>query len=159
MIGGDGDGELIWGSSGVIGESDKVTSMEPISCCGGGGDILEGGDNGECKYSLVDGDKKGVCNFGGSLMDDDEVALDEGVLDGAFGTLGDDVWSLGEGVVLSSLVRSMNSYFGGKMVIFGFLHGLVMEAFGDAMVCDSCWWMKKISEMRWTFGRDLWEEI
>ena len=51
-------------------------------------------------------------------------------------------------MVLSSFVRSMNSCFGGKMVIFGFLDGLVMEVFGDAMVCDSCWWMRKMSEMR-----------
>ena len=50
--------------------------------------------------------------------------------------------------MLSSLVRSMNSCFGGKMVIFGFLDGfLVMEAFGDAMVGDGCWWMKKMSEL------------
>ena len=64
--------------------------MEPISCCGGGGDIHGGGDNEECKYSLVDGDEKGVRNFGESSMDEDEVALDEGVLDGVFGALGDD---------------------------------------------------------------------
>ena len=65
-------------------------SKEPISCCGGGGDILEGGDNRECKYSLVEGDEKGVCDFGESSMDEDEMALDEGVLDGALGALGDD---------------------------------------------------------------------
>ena len=112
--------------------------MGPTSCCGGGEDILEGGDNGECKYSFVEGDDKGVGDFGESSMDDDEVALDDGVLDGAFGALGDDVWGLGDGVVFSSLVRSINSCFGGRMVIFGFLHCLVMEALGDAMVCDGC---------------------
>ena len=41
-------------------------------------------------------------------------------------------------MVLSSFVRSMKSCFGGKIVIFGFLDGLVMEAFGDAMEVDSC---------------------
>ena len=65
--------------------------MEPISCCGGGGDILGGGNNGECKYSLVEGDEKGVCDFGVNSMDEDEVSLVEGVLDGALGALGDDV--------------------------------------------------------------------
>ena len=39
----------------------------------------------------MEGDEKGVCDFGESLMDEDEVALDEGVLDGALGALGDDV--------------------------------------------------------------------
>ncbi|GJU00305.1 hypothetical protein Tco_1110643 [Tanacetum coccineum] len=81
-------------------------SMGSFSCVGGGGGTL------------------------GGAMDDEEVALVDGVFDGA---LGDESWCFGEGVLVSSLVRSMNNYLGGMMVIFGLLKGLEVEALVDVM--------------------------
>ena len=70
-------------------------------------------------------------------IEEDEVPLVDGVLEGALGALGDDSWSLGDGVMLSSFVKSMKSCFGGRMVSFGFFDGLEMEAFGEAMEVDN----------------------
>jgi hypothetical protein len=58
----------------------------------------------------------------------------EGVLDGAFGALGDEHLGGGDGVVLSSLVKSMKSCFGGMMTIFCFFEALEIEVLGDDMV-------------------------
>ncbi|GJT41489.1 hypothetical protein Tco_0941354 [Tanacetum coccineum] len=72
----------------------------------------------------------------GGAIDDEEVALVDGVFNGA---LGDESWCFGEGVLVSSLVRSMNNYLSGMMVIFGLLKGLKVEALVDAkevMVVD-----------------------
>nr|GEV08345.1 hypothetical protein [Tanacetum cinerariifolium] len=66
-------------------------------------------------------------------MDDEEVALVDDVFDGAFGALGDESWCFGEGVLVSSLVRSTNNCLSGMMVIFGLLEGLEVEALMDAM--------------------------
>ncbi|GKC54163.1 hypothetical protein Tco_1076908 [Tanacetum coccineum] len=66
-------------------------------------------------------------------MEDEEVAMVDGVFEGAFGVLGDKTWLFGKGFLVSSLVRSMNSCFGGIMLIFGLLEGLEMEALVDAM--------------------------
>ena len=80
----------------------------------------------------MEGDDESVGDFGVNLIEEDEVPLAGGVLEGALGALGDDSWSLGDGVMFSSFVKSMTSCFGGRMVSFGFFDGLVMEAFGDA---------------------------
>ncbi|GKD68373.1 hypothetical protein Tco_1322463 [Tanacetum coccineum] len=69
----------------------------------------------------------------GGAIDDGEVALVDGVFDGAFGALGDESWCFGGGVLVSSLVRSMNNCLGGMMMIFGLLEGLEVEALVDAM--------------------------
>ncbi|GJR42200.1 hypothetical protein Tco_1310303 [Tanacetum coccineum] len=45
--------------------------------------------------------------------------------------------SLGDGVIVSSFIKSMKSCFGGMMVNFGFFNGLEMEAFGEAMEVDN----------------------
>ncbi|GJZ90138.1 DNA repair protein RAD51 homolog 2 isoform X1 [Tanacetum coccineum] len=66
-------------------------------------------------------------------MDDEKVALVDGVFDGAFSALGNESWCFGEGVLVSSLVRSMNNCLGGMMVSFGLLKGLEVEALVDAM--------------------------
>ncbi|GKB80825.1 hypothetical protein Tco_0947720 [Tanacetum coccineum] len=66
-------------------------------------------------------------------MDDEEVALVDGVFDGAFGALGDESWCFGKGVLVSSLVWSMNNCLGEMMVIFGLLKGLEVEALMDAI--------------------------
>jgi hypothetical protein len=58
----------------------------------------------------------------------------EGVLDGALGALGDEHLGGGDGVVLSSFVRSMKSCFGGMMKIFCFLEALEFEVLGGDMV-------------------------
>ena len=75
-----------------------------------------------------------------SLMDDDngieelEVPCVDGVLDGAFGALGDEHWGGGDGVVLSSFVRSIKSCFGGMITSFCFLALLEVVVFGDDMM-------------------------
>ncbi|GJY92478.1 retrovirus-related pol polyprotein from transposon TNT 1-94 [Tanacetum coccineum] len=44
---------------------------------------------------------------------------------------------LGDGVIVSSFVKSIKSCFGGMMVNFGFFDGLEMEAFGEVMEVDN----------------------
>ena len=66
--------------------------------------------------------------------EDVEVACVEGVLDGALGALGDEHGFCGEGVVLSSWVRSMNNCLGGIMTSFCLLPLVEFEVFGDDMV-------------------------
>ncbi|GKD15484.1 hypothetical protein Tco_1199891 [Tanacetum coccineum] len=56
---------------------------------------------------------------------------------GALGALGDEFGSLGDGVFVSSWVKSTNNCFGGMMLIFGFLEGLEMEALMDVMDVDN----------------------
>ena len=55
----------------------------------------------------------------------------EGVLEGALGALGDEHLGCGNGVVLSLLVRSMKSCFGGIMTSFCFLTLFEMVVLGD----------------------------
>ena len=62
-----------------------------VRSIGGSGGILGGGDSEEFRNPFVEGDDRSVGDFGESSMDEDEVALDEGVLDSALGALGDDV--------------------------------------------------------------------
>ena len=65
-------------------------------------------------------------------MDEDEgieekdVSWVEVVLDGAFGALGDEHWGWSDGIVLSSLVKSMKSCLGVMMRIFCFFDVLEM---------------------------------
>ena len=66
--------------------------------------------------------------------EEEEVPFVEGVFDGALGAFGDKHLGGGDGVVLSSLVRSMKSCLGGMMTNFCFLEVLEMEDFGDSMV-------------------------
>ncbi|GJX09215.1 hypothetical protein Tco_0199074, partial [Tanacetum coccineum] len=49
------------------------------------------------------------------------------------GALGDEIRSLGDGVVVSSWVKSTNNYSDGMMLIFGFLETLEIEALVEAM--------------------------
>ncbi|GJU51219.1 hypothetical protein Tco_1220774 [Tanacetum coccineum] len=90
-MGGDviigGDGMFKAKSSKVIGERVSVMSIGSFSCVGGGGGTLRGGELGE---------------FNLEAMDEEDVALVDGVLDGAFGALGDESWCFGEGVLSSS---------------------------------------------------------
>lgn len=54
-------------------------------------------------------------------MEEVEFPFVEGVLEGALGALGDEHCGCGDGVVLSSFVRSMKSCLGGIMTSFCFL--------------------------------------
>ncbi|GJW74037.1 hypothetical protein Tco_0133407 [Tanacetum coccineum] len=56
---------------------------------------------------------------GGGTLGGDEIV--DGVFKGAFGALGEETWYCGDGVVVSSCVRSINNLFGGIMLIFGLL--------------------------------------
>ncbi|GKB97197.1 retrotransposon protein, putative, ty1-copia subclass [Tanacetum coccineum] len=94
----------------VIGERVRVISMGSLPCVRG-----SGGD------------------FCLEAMEDDEGPLVDGVFEGAFGELSDKTWYFGEGVLVSSRVRSMNNCFGEIMLIFGRLKGLEVEALVDAM--------------------------
>ncbi|GJY86803.1 hypothetical protein Tco_0500829 [Tanacetum coccineum] len=58
--------------------------------------------------------------------------------DGALGALGDEFGSLGDGVFVSSWVKSTNNCFGGMMLIFGLLETLEMEALVEAMNVYGC---------------------
>ena len=58
----------------------------------------------------------------------------EGVLDGALGALGDEHFGGGDGVLLSSFVKSMKSCFGRMMTIFCFLEALEFEVLGGVMM-------------------------
>ncbi|GJZ98877.1 hypothetical protein Tco_0671330 [Tanacetum coccineum] len=74
---------------------------------------------------------------GGDSIEDEEVSLVDGVLEGALGALGDESLSVGDGVFMSSWVKSTNNCFGGMMLIFGLLEALEMEALVDAMEVDN----------------------
>ncbi|GJU38899.1 hypothetical protein Tco_1191856 [Tanacetum coccineum] len=65
-----------------------------------------------------------------------EVSLFDGVLDGAFGGVGDEEFVVGEGVVVtsSSLEMLTNSCLGEIMVSLIFLEGLEEEALVEFMV-------------------------
>ncbi|GJX03504.1 hypothetical protein Tco_0189420 [Tanacetum coccineum] len=54
------------------------------------------------------------------------------------GRTGDEFGSLGDGVFVSSWVKSTNNCFGGMMLIFGLLETLEMEALVEAMNVYGC---------------------
>ncbi|GKF63354.1 hypothetical protein Tco_0186802, partial [Tanacetum coccineum] len=74
------------------------------------------------------GDVDDVGDLGMQSIEDEEVAFVDGVLEGALGALGDEFGSLGDGVFVSSWVKSTNNCFSGMMLIFGLLETLEMEA-------------------------------
>ena len=67
-------------------------------------------------------------------IEEDDVPWVEGVFDCAFGALGDEHCGGGDGVVLSSWVRSIKRCLGGMMAIFCLLDDLEMEVLGDDMM-------------------------
>nr|GEW20449.1 hypothetical protein [Tanacetum cinerariifolium] len=52
--------------------------------------------------SLVDGDVEEVGDLSLEAMEEDEMALVDGVFESAFGALGDESWYFGEGFLVSS---------------------------------------------------------
>ena len=66
--------------------------------------------------------------------EDEEVPCVEGVLEGALGALGDEHFGEGDGVLLSSFVKSMKSWFGGMTTSFCFLEVLEFELLGGDMM-------------------------
>ncbi|GJQ91794.1 hypothetical protein Tco_0002933 [Tanacetum coccineum] len=79
----------------------------------------------------------GVVGEGVSVMsiaiDDEDVPLVDGVLDGALGAFGDRGCYFGDGILASSCVRLMNNFLGEIIMIFGFLEALEVEVCEDAM--------------------------
>ncbi|GKE38862.1 hypothetical protein Tco_1462267, partial [Tanacetum coccineum] len=75
---------------------------------GGGGDRVL-----KVKSSGVIGERVRVMSI---AIDDEDVPLVDGVLDGALGAFGDR-GCFGDGVLASSCVRSMNNLLGGRKVI------------------------------------------
>ncbi|GJT70030.1 hypothetical protein Tco_1029316 [Tanacetum coccineum] len=61
-------------------------------------------------------------------IDDGDVPLVDGVLNGALGAFGDRGCCFNDEVLASSCVRSINNLLGGIIVIFGFLEALKVEA-------------------------------
>ncbi|GKE27837.1 hypothetical protein Tco_1443221 [Tanacetum coccineum] len=57
-------------------------SMEAISWLGSGGGTLGGGDNGELRYPLMDGDMEEVSELGLKSMDEEEVPFVDGFFEG-----------------------------------------------------------------------------
>ncbi|GKE17590.1 hypothetical protein Tco_1425167 [Tanacetum coccineum] len=61
------------------------------------------------------------------LFEDEDVPLVDGVLDDALGAFGDLGCCCSDGVLESSLIRSMNNFLGGIIEIFGFLASFEVE--------------------------------
>ncbi|GKA33484.1 hypothetical protein Tco_0719913 [Tanacetum coccineum] len=78
----------------MIGEGVRVMSLGSLPCVGGGGGTLGGGEIGEFKLELVDGDVEEVGDLCLEAIDDEEVPLVDGVFEGAFGALGDEIEAL-----------------------------------------------------------------
>nr|GEU56185.1 integrase, catalytic region, zinc finger, CCHC-type, peptidase aspartic, catalytic [Tanacetum cinerariifolium] len=74
-------------------------SMGSLPCVGGGGGTLGGGEIGEFKLKLVDGDVEEVGDLCLEAMEDEEVSLVDGIFEGVFGALGDESWCLVEALV------------------------------------------------------------
>nr|GEW66324.1 hypothetical protein [Tanacetum cinerariifolium] len=70
-------------------------SMGSFSYVGGGGDTLGGGEIGKFKQTLVEGDVEEAGDLSLEAMENDEVALVDGVFEGAFGALGEESWCFG----------------------------------------------------------------
>ena len=66
--------------------------------------------------------------------DEVDAPLVDDVLEGALGALGDEHCGGGDGVVLSSFVRSMKSCFGGMMTSFCLLEVVELVVLGDDMM-------------------------
>ncbi|GKB29401.1 hypothetical protein Tco_0868802 [Tanacetum coccineum] len=66
-------------------------------------------------------------------IDDEDVPLVDGVLDGALGAFGDRGCYFGDVILASSCVRLMNNFLGEIIMIFGFLEALEVEVCEDAM--------------------------
>ncbi|GKB81869.1 hypothetical protein Tco_0948764 [Tanacetum coccineum] len=80
-----------------------------VNGIGGGGDgVLK------AKSSGVIGERVRVMSI---AIDDEDVPLVDGVLDGLFGAFGDRGCCFSDGVLASSCVRSMNNFLGGIKVI------------------------------------------
>nr|GEW69206.1 hypothetical protein [Tanacetum cinerariifolium] len=67
-----------------------------------GGSTLGRGESGEFKWPLVDGDVEEVGDLSLEAMEDEEVAMVDGVFEGAFEALDDETWYFREGVLVSS---------------------------------------------------------
>nr|GFA56373.1 hypothetical protein [Tanacetum cinerariifolium] len=74
-------------------------SMGLFSYVRGGRGTLGGGEIGEFKYPLVEGDMEEVGDLSLEATEDKEVALVDSVFEGAFGALGDESWCLVEALV------------------------------------------------------------
>nr|GEY85276.1 hypothetical protein [Tanacetum cinerariifolium] len=77
-------------------------SMVSFSCVGGGEGTLRGGEPGKFKKPLVDGDVEEDGDLSLEAMEDEEVALVDGVFEGAFGALADK-----NGLKVETLVDAM----------------------------------------------------
>ncbi|GJV85868.1 hypothetical protein Tco_1525766 [Tanacetum coccineum] len=73
------------------------------------------------------------CGRNLEAINDEDVPLVDGVLDGALSAFGERGCCFGDGVLASSCVRSMNNLLGGIIMIFGFLEALEVEVYEDAM--------------------------
>ncbi|GJT93039.1 hypothetical protein Tco_1081884 [Tanacetum coccineum] len=125
--GGDGDDDEVvrgveawWLARG--GGSEEMGRWSAVAAGGGKGKTARGR---EAFQSLSD-------------FEDEEVSLVDGVLEGALGALGDEIGSLGDGVFVSSWVKSTNNCFGGMMLSFGLLETLEMEALVEAINVYGC---------------------
>nr|GEV68690.1 hypothetical protein [Tanacetum cinerariifolium] len=85
---------------GVIGKSVRVMSMGSSSCVEGGGATLGGSE---------------------TTMEDEEVAMVDGIFEGAFGALGDESWCLG--LEVKALVDTMESKPNGKLIHNSIING------------------------------------
>nr|GEY38306.1 hypothetical protein [Tanacetum cinerariifolium] len=67
-----------------------LIKFQGLGCPMMGGESDGGGNNGEFKHLLIEGDDKRVGDFGMYSMDKDDVSFVDGVLEGALGALGDE---------------------------------------------------------------------
>ncbi|GJX98713.1 hypothetical protein Tco_0355732, partial [Tanacetum coccineum] len=77
--------------------------------------------------AMIGGEGDGVSNWTSSGVFGERVRV---MVQGA---LGDEFGSLGDGVFVSSWVKSTNNCFGGMMLIFGLLETLEIEALVEVM--------------------------
>ncbi|GJW22459.1 hypothetical protein Tco_0033081 [Tanacetum coccineum] len=111
---------------------DDVRNLATMSGCGR---LKEDPESSTCRRHVEeDGD------LSLEAIEDEEVALVDGVFEGAFGALGDKWWCVGNGVLVYTEVQTQqNNCLGRMMLIFGLLDGLEVEAFVDpieVMVVD-----------------------
>ncbi|GJT71519.1 hypothetical protein Tco_1030805 [Tanacetum coccineum] len=133
MIGGEGDGVSNWTSRvGLFWERVNVISINAFLSLSGGETLKS--------------------------IEDEEISFVDGVLEGALGALGDKIRSLGDGVFVSSWVKSTNNCFGGMMLIFGLLETLEVEALVEPRIVGLLMMSKGMVNFVMHL-REIWEKI
>ncbi|GJT04745.1 putative reverse transcriptase domain-containing protein [Tanacetum coccineum] len=115
-----------------------------------------------CDFSSFGGEGDGVSNstssrvIGERSIEDEEVSLVDGVLEGALGALGDEIGSLGDGVFVSSWVKSTNNCHWWNDVDFWSLGDLGNRSSSRG---HECVWLLMMSEGDGELVLCIWREF